>query len=377
MQQMKQLRSKISKDGGLEVSLGSADVPLAKEGYAIVRMEAAPINPSDMGSLFGPANMEEATLETESDRLVLKAKVPMERIPLLAPRLDKEMPVGNEGAGVVVDAGPEPDAQALIGKTVGVLTGRAYAQFCSVRVDNCLVLNEGTTPKQGASCFVNPLTALGMVETMKLENHNGLVHTAAASNLGQMLNRICIDEGIPLVNIVRKPEQTELLEGLGAKYVCDSTKETFLSDLEDALAETGATLAFDAVGGGRLVNDILFAMERALSRDASGLNTYGSSTLKQAYFYGGLEQSPSILNRNYGMMWSVGGWLLTPFLKRIGTERAAELRQRVADEIATTFESNFVEELTLEEAISPEIVRRYIAKKTGEKYLINPNKSLQ
>jgi NADPH2:quinone reductase len=318
--------------------------------------------------------MAEARLENESGTLILKAKVPAERLAVLAPRLDKEMPVGNEGAGVVIDAGPDPSAQALMGKTVAVLNGRAYAQYCNVPADKCLVLNEGTTPKQAASCFVNPLTALGMVETMKHENHTGLVHTAAASNLGQMLNRICIADGIPLVNIVRKPEQAKLLEYQGAKYICDSTEERFLSDLEDALAETGATLAFDAVGGGRLVNDILFCMERALSRGVSGLNTYGSASLKQAYFYGGLDQSPATLNRNYGMMWSVGGWLLTPFLKRIGAEREATLRQRVADEITTTFESSYAEELSLEEAISPEMVQRYIAKKTGEKFLINPNK---
>ncbi len=327
----------------------------------------------DMGPLFGPANMAEAHLENESAKLILKAKVPAERLTVLAPRLDKEMPVGNEGAGVVVDAGPDPGAQALIGKTVAILNGKSYAQFAYVPADKCLVLNEGTTPRQAASCFINPLTALGMVETMKLENHGALVHTAAASNLGQMLNRICIADGIPLVNIVRKQEHAQLLRDQGAKYVCDSSKESFLSDREDALVETGATLAFDAIGGGRLVSDILFSMERALSRGASGLNTYGSSTLKQAYIYGGLDQSPALLNRNYGTMWSVGGWLLTPFLKRIGTERESELRQRVADEITTTFESSYVEELTLEEAISPEIVARYITKKTGEKYLINPN----
>ena len=374
MLQMKQLKSKITKDGDLEVSLVETEVPEPAGNRLIVRMEAAPINPSDMGPLFGPANMAEAYLENESGKLILKAKVPAERLAVLAPRLDQEMPVGNEGAGVVVDAGPDPSAQALIGRTVAILNGRSYAQYANVPADKCLVLNEGTTPKQGASCFVNPLTALGMVETMKHENHTGLVHTAAASNLGQMLNRICIADGIPLVNIVRKQEHVQLLEGQGAKHICDSSEESFLSDLEDALVESGATIAFDAIGGGLLVNDILYSMERALSRGASGLNTYGSSTLKQAYVYGGLDQSPTMLNRNYGTMWSVGGWLLTPFLKRIGKEREAELRQRVADEIATTFESKYVQELTLEEAISPEIVKRYVSKKTGEKYLINPNK---
>jgi NADPH2:quinone reductase len=374
MLKIKQLKSKITKDGDLEVSLGETELPDPKGNRLVVRMEAAPINPSDMGPLFGAANMAEAHLENESGRLILKAKVPADRLSVLAPRLDKEMPVGNEGAGVVVDAGPDPSAQALIGRTVAILNGRAYAQYANVPADKCLVLNEGTKPREAASCFVNPLTALGMVETMKHENHSALVHTAAASNLGQMLNRICIADGIPLVNIVRKQEHAQLLQDQGAKYVCYSSKEGFLSELEDALVKTGATIAFDAIGGGHMANDILFCMERALSRGATGLNTYGSSTLKQAYIYGGLDQSPALLNRNYGTMWSVGGWLLTPFLKRIGTEREAELRQRVADEITTTFESNYVEELTLEEAISPEIVARYITKKTGEKYLINPNK---
>jgi NADPH:quinone reductase-like Zn-dependent oxidoreductase len=376
MQKTMQLRSKITKDGGLEVSLGEGELQAPEGDRVIVRMEAAPINPSDMGPLFGPANMAEARLENESGRLVLKAEVPMERIPLLASRLDKEMPVGNEGAGVVVEAGPDASAQALFGKTVGVLTGKAYAQYTNAGAENCIVMNEGTTPKQAASCFVNPLTALGMVETMKLEGHSGLVHTAAASNLGQMLNRICINDGVPLVNVVRKAEQEKLLRDQGATHVVDSSKESFLKDLEDALVDTGATLAFDAIGGGRLVSDILFCMERALVRGATGLNTYGSSTLKQAYFYGGLDQSPATLNRNYGMMWAIGGWLLTPFLIRIGAERAAELRQRVADEITTTFESKFVEELSLEEALQPENVQKYVAKKTGEKYLINPNKGM-
>ncbi len=374
MLKMKQLKSKITKDGGLEVYLVETELPDPAGNRLIVRMEAAPINPSDMGPLFGPANMAEARLESESGKSILKATVPAERLAVLAPRLDQEMPVGNEGAGVVIDAGPDPSAQALMGRTVAILNGRAYAQYASVPADKCLVLNEGTTPKQGAACFVNPLTALGMVETMKHENHTGLVHTAAASNLGQMLNRICIADGVPLVNVVRKQEHVQLLRDLGAKYVCDSSLESFPADLEDALAETGATLAFDAIGGGRMVNDILYSMERALSRGASGLNTYGSSSLKQAYFYGGLEQSPAILNRNYGMMWAVGGWLLTPFLKRIGKEREAELRQRVADEITTTFESKFTKEISMEEALSPEIVQQYFAKKTGEKYLINPNK---
>jgi len=366
--------SKISDDGQLEVALTEVEVPVPAKGQVLIRMEAAPINPSDMGPLFGPADLRKAQLSTRGGRPVLSAPVSAARLALVTSRLGQALPVGNEGAGTVIAAGEDAESQALMGKTVAGISGAAYAQYVCVPAAGCLVLNEGTTAKDAASSFVNPLTALGMVETMKLENHTGLVHTAAASNLGQMLNKICLSEGVPLVNIVRKEEQVALLQALGAKHICDSSKESFLDDLTKVLVETGATLAFDATGGGRLANDILFSMERAASRGASGLNTYGSSTPKHVYIYGGLDLSQTTLNRNYGMSWSVGGWLLPLFLGRIGAERSAELRQRVADEIKTTFASSYTRELSLEEALDPEIVRAYVAKKTGEKYLINPTK---
>ncbi len=369
-----QILSKIGDSGQLEVTLVDVEIPTPGKGEVLIRMEAAPINPSDMGPLFGPADIAKAELKTKDGHPVLVAQVPEARLAMVKPRIGQALPVGNEGAGTVIAAGEDDVSQALMGKIVAGISGAAYAQYSCVPAAGCLVLNEGTSAREAASSFVNPLTALGMVETMRLENHTGLIHTAAASNLGQMLNKICLTDGVPLVNVVRKKEQTDILKSLGAKHICDSSKESFLDDLTNAIEETGATLAFDATGGGRLANDILFAMERAESRGASGLNTYGSSTAKQVYIYGGLDLSPTTLNRNYGMSWSVGGWLLPLFLGRIGAERSAELQKRVADEIKTTFASSYTRELSLEEALDPKIVRAYVAKKTGEKYLINPSK---
>lgn len=369
-----QIQSKITSGGQLEISIEQVDMPTPGASEVVVRMEAAPINPSDMGPLFGPADIRQAKRTDAGGRVVLSAPVPEKRLGMVASRFDMSIPVGNEGAGIVIAAGEDAAAQALMGKTVAVLSGSAYSQYCCVPVASCLPHNDGTTPRDAASSFVNPLTALGMVETMKLEGHTALVHTAAASNLGQMLNKICLNDGVELVNIVRNDEQTAILKAIGAKHICDSSKESFMDDLVDALAETGATLAFDAIGGGRLVNTILVAMERAASRGVTGLNTYGSTALKQVYLYGGLDISPTTLDRNYGMAWGIGGWLLPLFLGRVGAERAAELQARVAREIKTTFASSFTKELSLEEALDIENVQLYVAKKTGEKYLINPNK---
>lgn len=369
-----QIQSKITSGGQLEISIEQVDMPTPGASEVVVRMEAAPINPSDMGPLFGPADIRQAKRTDAGGRVVLSAPVPEKRLGMVASRFDMSIPVGNEGAGIVIAAGEDAAAQALMGKTVAVLSGSAYSQYCCVPVASCLPHNEGTTPRDAASSFVNPLTALGMVETMKLEGHTALVHTAAASNLGQMLNKICLNDGVELVNIVRNDEQTAILKAIGAKHICDSSKESFMDDLVDALAETGATLAFDAIGGGRLVNTILVAMERAASRGVTGLNTYGSTALKQVYLYGGLDISPTTLDRNYGMAWGIGGWLLPLFLGRVGAERAAELQARVAREIKTTFASSFTKELSLAEALDIENVQLYVAKKTGEKYLVNPNK---
>ena len=367
------MRSLIRSDCTLELSLAEVPVPVPGDGEVLVRVEAAPINPSDMGLLFGPADMTTAKEGGSDSPQSVTADVPEHLLKSVAARVGQALPCGNEGAGVVVAAGSSDPAQALLGKTVAVLGGAMYAQYRVSPAALCLALPEGTSPAEGASCFVNPLTALGMVETMKLEGHTALVHTAAASNLGQMLVKLCIADGIPLVNIVRKPEQAALLKSLGAQYVCDSSQPDFKKDLVDALVNTGATLAFDATGGGKLTTQILSSMEAALSRSASEFSRYGSETHKQIYIYGGLERSQTVLDRTYGMAWGVGGWLLPPFLKRVGPEVVQALRERVAREIKTTFSSHYTREVSLPESLQLDTIALYGRQATGEKILINPN----
>jgi NADPH2:quinone reductase len=369
-----QLRSLIRAEGQLELSLARVDVPSPGPDEVVVRIEASPINPSDLGLLFGPADMSTAKASGSADQPVVTADIPKGLLRTVAARFDQSLPVGNEGAGVVVAAGSSDAARALMGRTVAVIGGAMYSQLRVINVGQCLELSSGTTPAEGASCFVNPLTALGMVETMRLEGHSALVHTAAASNLGQMLNKLCQKDGIDLVNIVRKPEQEELLRKLGAKYVVNSTAPGFMQDLITALTTTGATLAFDATGGGRLAGQILTAMEAALNAAAGSYSRYGSTTHKQVYIYGGLDRSPTEFNRNFGMAWGIGGWLLTPFLQKIGFEGGQRLRQRVADEIKTTFASSYARVVSLAEALSLDAIASYGKQATGEKFLIDPSK---
>ena len=371
-----QLQSTIRANGRLEVSVVNVEVPAPGAEEVLVRIEAAPINPSDLGLLFGPADISAASTADSNGMPILSAPIPTDLQASVTARMEQALPVGNEGAGVVVEAGTSDAAQALLGKTVALLGGAMYAQYRCASALSCLALPEGTSPRDGASCFVNPLTALGMVETMKLENHSALVHTAAASNLGQMLNKLCLADGVPLVNVVRNPAQVEILNGIGAKYVCNSCDDNFMDNLTEALAETNATLAFDAIAGGQLASQILTAMERVAGRDSSPSNRYGSTTHKQVYLYGVLDSSPTVLNRSYGMAWGVGGWLLPSFLARVGIEKGDELRQRVASEITTTFASHYTQEISLAEALQVQTAQRYQRKATGEKYLINPNKDL-
>jgi NADPH2:quinone reductase len=371
-----QLRSHLKADGQLELSL--VDTPVAQPGpdEVLIRIEAAPINPSDLGLLLGPADIGAATTGGSPERPTLSAKVPPQLMRAMAMRLDQSLPTGNEGAGTVIAAGSSPQAQALVGKTVAVLGRAMYAQYFVAHASQCLVLPDDVSAAEGASAFVNPLTALGMVETMRLENHKALVHTAAASNLGQMLNKICLNEGVDLVNIVRRPEQAKILQDLGARHVVDSSASDFMETLITALIATGATLAFDAIGGGKLASQILTAMEAAANRSATAYNRYGSSVHKQVYIYGGLDTGPTELYRGFGFAWGVGGYLLTPFLERVGPSRAAELREKVAAEMKTTFASHYTAEISLAEALKPQTIAAYNAKTTGEKYLINPNKGL-
>jgi NADPH2:quinone reductase len=372
-----QLRSTVKKDGTLELSVATVATPGPKPEEVIVRIDATPINPSDQGLLFGGADMSTAKASGTPDNPVVTASIPPGAMKGLTGRLDQSLPVGNEGAGVVVRAGASPAAQALMGKTVAILGGGMYTQYRCIKAVQCLVLPPGTTPAEGASCFVNPLTALGMVATMRAEGHKALVHTAAASNLGQMLVRICLKDDVPLVNIVRKAEQVDVLKKIGAAFVCNSSSPTFADDLTDALAVTGATVAFDAVGGGRLAGQILSAMEAAVNRTAKEYNRYGSTTHKQVYIYGSLDRGPTEFTRTFGTAWGIGGWLLTPFLQKIGFPAAQKLRERVASEIKTTFASTYTKEISLAQALALEEIAVYGKQATGAKYLINPNRGLR
>jgi NADPH2:quinone reductase len=372
-----QLRSTVKKSGEMELALVSTPMPTPGPEEVLVRIDAAPINPSDLGLLLGMADWSQAKSAGSASQPTVTATISPNAVQAMAARIDMSMPVGNEGAGLVIEAGSSAGAQALLGKMVAVLGGAMYSQHRCLNVNQCLVLPAGTTAAEGASCFVNPLTALGMVGTMQREGHKALVHTAAASNLGQMLNRLCIADHIGLVNIVRKQEQEDLLKAAGAVHVCRTDSPTFLKDLTDALVTTGATLGFDAIGGGPLAGQILGCMETAINRGATVYSRYGSSTHKQVYLYGALDMTnPTSLSRNYGMAWGIGGWLLTPFIEKIGPLAFQELKERVARELKTTFASHYSQEISLAEALQVNTIAAYSKRATGQKYLINPNKGL-
>jgi NADPH:quinone reductase-like Zn-dependent oxidoreductase len=365
-----ELRSLATSDGQLRVSLEPVTLVEPGPEEVVVRVEATPINPSDLALLLGPADIATARAEGTPDRPVLVADIPQQRLAAIRTRVDQSMPVGNEGAGTVVKAGSS--VQHLLGKKVGMLGGAMYTQLRKIRARDCIPLPEGASAADGASMFVNPLTSLGFTETMKAEGHKAIVHTAAASNLGQMLNRICLKDGIPLVNIVRSEAQAAILREIGATYIVDSSSPDFLSELTDAIAETGATVAFDATGGGKLASKIIQAMEAAANRGTTAYSRYGSGVFKQVYIYGNLDTGPTIINRGFDFAWSVGGWLLTPFLQKAGPEVVARMRQRVADELTTTFASHYTSTISLKDVLKPEIAAAYERKKTGEKYLIDP-----
>ena len=369
-----QLRSRISKAGELELSLATVEFPEPGPDQVLVKVEATPINPSDLGLLLGPADPATAKASGSGADIRVTASVPPQSLPFLAARLDQSMPVGNEGAGTVVKAGSSEAAQKLLGKTVSMVGGSMYAQYRLLKAVECQPLPAGTTAAEGASWFVNPLTALGMTETMKREGHKALVHTAAASNLGQMLNKICLEDGIGLVNIVRNAAQARILRDIGARHVVDSSTASFMDDLVQALVETGATIAFDAIGGGKLASQILTCMELALNKTAKEYSRYGSTTHKQVYVYGGLDTRPLELTRNYGMAWGVGGWLLTPFLQKIGRPEQVRLRERVVNSLKTTFASHYTRSVSLAEALDLANIAAYARRATGEKFLITPQK---
>ena len=367
-----QLRSTVKEDNTLEITLVDRAIPEPGPDEVLVQVEATPLNPSDLGLLFGPADLTTLRVSGAAEYPVVTADIPAELMKMVAGRIGQSMPVGNEAAGTVIGAGASDAAQALIGKRVGIIGGAMYSQYRCVNAFMCLELEAGTTAAEGASCFVNPLTALAMVETMRMENHTALVHTAAASNLGQMLNRICMNEDVALVNIVRKVEQEAILKAMGAKYIVNTTSDSYYDDLTDALAETGATLAFDATGGGKLAGQILSCMEAAALRSMTEYNGYGSDVFKQVYIYGGLDRNPTTLTRNFGFSWSLSGFLLTPFLQKVGIEKSIQMRAKVAAEIKTTFASHYTKEVSLAEALSLEAMAVYGKQATGEKYLIKP-----
>ena len=372
----KEIRSEITSEGKLNLSIVTTDVPTPSDDEVLIKVEASPINPSDLGLLISfAADLDSISSQGSGDDTVTTMGIHPGLMQSMKPRIDKSMKVGNEGGGVIVDAGK--NAKNLIGKTVGVAGGAMYSQYRCLPAMSCMVMNEGTTSAEAASSFVNPLTALGFIETMKLENHSALVHTAAASNLGQMLVKICLADDIPLVNIVRKEEHVELLKNLGAKYICNTSDENFLKNLTDCLVETGATLGFDATGGGnegKLAGQILSAMEVAANKNATEYSRYGSDTYKQVYIYGGLDPTPTVLNRSFGLSWGLGGWLLTPFIGRVGAEKFQEMRGRVAKEITTTFASSYTKEVSLEEMLEPDAIKTYAKQATGAKYLVTPHK---
>ena len=369
-----QLTSTVNEDNTLTLALQHIDMPQPGADEVVIRIEAAPLNPSDLGVLFSAADMSTAAQSGTQENPIITADVPVPAMPSLKTRVGKATPVGNEGAGTVVAAGSSPAAQALMGKTVAVIGGGTYRQYHCANVQSCLPLKEGTTAKQGASSFVNPLTALTMVATMRAEGHKAIIHAAAASNLGQMLNRICIADGVDLINIVRKPEQEKLLRDMGAKYIVNSSSDSFLADLTAAIIETGATIAFDPIGGGQLTSDILNCMEVAAARDMKEHTIYGSDTFKQVYIYGALNRGPITLHRDFGFAWAVNGFLLFNALGKLGTETVVAMRKRVAEEITTTFASHYTHEVSLAEVLQLQSIAGYSKQATGEKYLITPQK---
>jgi len=367
-----QLRTLVTTEGMLELSLARVPTPEPGPDEVLIRVEAAPINPSDLGLLVGGVDVSGAKSSGAGEGAKTTVSVPPAYMRAMAARVGQSLAAGNEGAGVVIKAGA--NAQGLLGKTVALFGGAMYSQHRIARACDLLVLPDDATAVEGAACFVNPLTALAMVGAMRLEKHTAIVHTAAASNLGQMLVKICLEDGVPLVNVVRSAAQADLLRGIGAVHVVDSSAPDFQQALTTAMIVTGATVAFDAIGGGRLGGQILAAMEAAAVRQGVNMGRYGSNVFKQLYIYGGLDPSPTEISRTFGFTFSIGGFLLTPFLERVGPEEVERMRQRVASHLKTTFASHYTREISLFEMFQPDILAGYNKKATGEKYLVRPQK---
>lgn len=361
----KQLTTQLDADGTLTLQLNDKTWDAPKAGQVLVKIEASPINPSDLGLLFASADTDNAVYTPGK----IVAKMPDNATRAMKARHGMAMPVGNEAAGIVVAAGE--GAEHLMGKRIACVPGSAYGTYAYAEAQMAFPVDDSVTAEQAASSFVNPMTALGFTETMKLEGYTGIVHAAAASNLGQMLVKICLEDNIPLVNIVRSDEQVKLLKDLGATHVLNMTDADFMPKLIDAIAETKAMLGFDPIGGGTLAGQILTAMEAAASRGAA-FSRYGSSEPKKVYIYGALDIGPTILNRAFGLTWDLAGWLLTPFMMKAGMEIVGRMRMRVMKDLTTTFASHYSMRGSLEDMLTKEAVSVYNARRTGEKYLAVP-----
>lgn len=363
----KQITSTLTADGTLTVALEDHSYPDPKGFEVLVQIEAAPINPSDLALLFGPADLGSA--QYSPGKVI--APMPAPAVQAMAGRLGDTMPVGNEGAGIVIAAGEEAYAQGLIGKRVACRSGAMFASHTLSDARQCIPLPEHITAEQGAGAFVNPLTALAFVETMRADGFTGIIHTAAASNLGQMLVKLCKAEGIPLVNVVRSAEQVAILKAIGAEWVVNSSEPDFFERLVEAIAATGAMLGFDAIGGGKMAATLLTAMEAVASKGAE-YSRYGSNTAKKVYIYGALDLSPTVLTRSFGLTWDLSGWLLIPFLAKQGPEGQMKMAMQVIAGLTTTFASTYKSRITLEEMLTRDVAMAYNAKATGEKYLVVP-----
>ena len=361
----KQLFSTLA-DGKLTVEVVETQFPEPTGNQVLVQMEAAPINPSDLAILTSSADL--ANAEYSAGKFV--ADMPEPFFSAQKGRHGQRLPVGNEGAGVVVAAGEQ--AQGLVGQRVACVPGNAYSQYCIADAGMCLPLGD-ISSADGASAFVNPMTALGFVETARMENQGAILHLAAASNLGQMLVKICKEDGLPLVNIVRKQEQVDLLKGLGAEHVVNSSAGDFMDQLRGAIDATDAYCGFDPIGGGSNVDACFKAMEQVAAGKMSEFSRYGSTQQKKMYIYGRLDLGPTMLTPAYGFGWTLSGWLLTPFLQVAGLETMMRMRQRVLDGMTTTFASAYKAKVNLEEMLTREAVMDYRQMKTGEKYLVTPH----
>lgn len=369
----RELRSLLDADGGLTLSLETVTTEAPGDREVVVQIEASPLNPSDLGLMLPGVDLTAMKVLGTATAPILKFEVPDKRLAALRGRIGLSLSVGNEGAGTVVAAGS--GAESLLGRRVALFGGATYADYRLTSVDSVVVLPEGLSAAEGASFFVNPLTALGFVETARRDGHKAIVHTAAASNLGQMLQRICLKDGVPLINIVRSEEQAAILRGIGATEIINSQDQDYQDRLADALERTGATAVFDAIGGGTLGTSVLQSMERGAVAKMPTYDRYGSGVFKQLYIYGGLDLAATTFSRPaIGFNWGISGWLLLPFLQRVGPEVMTRMRDRILNDLTTTFSSHYTQIISLAEALQPETLRSYERKATGEKYLIDPTR---